>query len=225
MTSIFRKAIGSDFDRLYPQLQRRFSVGLDSGEACIGRGVMEQVWHGRGFVRPFLALGATRHILVPQVGAGVPFRIENFPYRDRYGRETVTFARTFSFPGGRERHWDATMIHSPVRGCIVDYLGTHQHLASDLHLSAEPDGSLLIRSGEHRFREGPVDLRVPDLIGGEAEVRESFDDATGRFRIRVRVVNRRFGPLFGYHGTFDAEFVRVAEAPGRLRPVREEARV
>ena len=117
MTSIFRKALGSDFDRLHPQLQRRFSVGLDSGEACIGRGVMEQVWHDRGFVRPFLALGATRHILVPQVGAGVPFRIENFPYRDRYGRETVTFARTFSCPGGRERHWDATMIHSPVRGC------------------------------------------------------------------------------------------------------------
>ncbi len=35
-------------------------------------------------------------------------------------------------------------------------------------------------------------------------MRESFDDATGRFRIRVRVVNRHFGPLFGYEGTFRA---------------------
>lgn len=121
------------------------------------------------------------------------------------------------------------MVHSPERDCVLDYLGTHQHLASDLHMSAEPDGSLLIRSGEHRFREGPVDVRVPDLIGGDAEVRESFDDATGRFRIRVRVVNRRFGPLFGYEGSFTAEYVDARERwatglCGDLRPVREEAR-
>ncbi|WP_189451379.1 MFS transporter [Streptomyces abikoensis] len=65
---------------------------------------------------------------------------------DSYGRETVTFVRTFR--------------------CVVDYLGTHQHLASDLHFAADPTGALVIRSGEHRFREGPVDARVPGLVGG-----------------------------------------------------------
>lgn len=227
MTSIFRTALGdAGFARLHPQLQRRFSVGLDGGEACIGRGVMDRVWHGRGYVRPFLALGATRHILAPQTGRDIPFTIENVPYRDSFGRETVTFARTFAFPGGRPRRWDATMVHSPERGCIVDYLGTHQHLASDLHFAAEDDGSLVIRSGQHRFREGPVDFPVPELIGGHAEVRESFDEAAGRFRIRVRVINRRFGPLFGYQGSFAAEYVPVARCGVRagLRPVREEAR-
>lgn len=227
MTSIFRTALGeAGFARLHPQLRRRFSVGLDGGEACIGRGTMDRVWHGRGFVRPFLAFGATRHILVPQAGREVPFTIENVPYLDSFGRETVTFVRTFAFPGGRPRRWDATMVHSPERGCIVDYLGTHQHLASDLHLTAEEDGSLVIRSGEHRFREGPVDFSVPALIGGDAEVRESFDEASGRFRIRVRVTNRRFGPLFGYEGSFAAEFVPVPRYGVRagLRPVREESR-
>lgn len=230
MTSIFRTAMGdAAFGRLHPELRRRFSVGLDNGELCVGHGVMDRVWHGRGpvgpLVRPFLALGGTRNILLPRTGRNIPFTIENVPYLDSYGRETVTFVRTFQLPGG-PRRFDATMVHSPDRGCVLDYLGTHQHLASELRLTAEPDGSLLIRSGEHRFREGPVDLRVPGLIGADAEVRESFDEDTGRFRIRVRVVNRYLGPLFGYEGSFTAAYASVRERgvrPG-LRPVREEAR-
>ncbi|MEU7016797.1 DUF4166 domain-containing protein [Streptomyces sp. NPDC046385] len=230
MSSIFRTAMGeAAFGRLHPELRRRFSVGLDSGELCVGRGVMERVWHGRGLVRPlirpFLALGGTRNILLPRTGRDVPFTIENVPYLDSYGRETVTFVRTFALPGG-PRRFDATMVLGPGRGSVLDYLGTHQHLASELRLSAEPDGSLLIRSGEHRFREGPVDLRVPELLAGDAEVRESFDERTGRFRIRVRVVNRYVGPLFGYEGSFAATYAPVRERgvrPG-LRPVREEVR-
>jgi hypothetical protein len=225
MTSIFRLAMGQDFDRLHPQLRRRFSVGLESGEACIGRGVMDRIWHGRPFVKPFLVFGGTRNVLVPRAGRHIPFTIENVPYTDSFGRETVTFVRTFALPGGTRR-FDATMVHSPERSCVLDYLGTHQHLASDLWLSAEPDGSLLIRSGEHRFREGMFDLRVPELLGGEAEVRESFDDVTGRFRVRVAVTSRRFGPLFGYEGTFRAHYVDARRHGVRagLRPVREEAR-
>ncbi|WDT57345.1 DUF4166 domain-containing protein [Streptomyces sp. G7(2002)] len=225
MTSIFQRALGADFDRLHPNIRRRFSVGLDSGEACIGRGTMDRIWHGRSFVRPFLALGGSRHILVPQTGRDIPFVIENVPYTDSFGRETVTFVRTFSFPR-RPRRFDATMVFSPERGCVVDYLGTHQHLATDLYFTVDSTGALIIRSGEHRFREGPVDVRVPDLIGGDAVVRESYDDAAGLFRIQVRVGNRRFGPLFGYEGSFSAEFVNIAERGVRagLRPLREEVR-
>lgn len=227
MTSIFQCAMGAEFGRLHPALQRRFSVGLASGQACVGRGIMDRVWHrSGGWVRPFLALGASRHILLPRAGRDVPFVIENFPYEDSHGRETVTFVRTFSFPRARPARFDATMVYSPQRGCIVDYLGTHQHLATDLEFGAEPDGALVIRSTAHRFREGPVDLNVPGLFAADALVRESYDERAGRFRIRVSVVNRRFGPLFGYEGSFTAEYVDVAEhgVPAGLRPAREEAR-
>ncbi|MEU2376288.1 DUF4166 domain-containing protein [Streptomyces misionensis] len=223
--SMFRAVLGDDFDRLHPELRRRFSVGLAGGEACTGRGVMHRIWHGPAYVKPFLALGATRNILVPRAGRDIPFVIENVPYTDTFGRETVSFVRTFDLPG-RPRRFDAQMVLSPKGDRILDYLGTHQHLASELHFAAEPDGSLLIRSGEHRFREGPVDVRVPELLGATAEVRESFDDATGRFRVRVSVVNRRFGPLFGYEGSFTASYTDARShgtRPG-LRPLREEMR-
>ncbi|MEV5977111.1 DUF4166 domain-containing protein [Streptomyces sp. NPDC052114] len=224
-SSIFRAVLGADFERLHPQIRRRFSVGLASGEACTGRGVMDRIWHGGGFVKPFLAVGGTRNILVPRQGRNVPFVIENVPYTDTYGRETVSFVRTFDLPGG-PRRFDAQMVLSPKGDRVLDYLGTHQHLATDLHLRAEPDGSLLIRSGDHRFREGPVDCRVPGLIRGDAEVRESYDDAAECFRIQVRVTNPRFGPLFGYEGSFTATYadVRTCGVRPGLRPVREEAR-
>ncbi|MET8720907.1 DUF4166 domain-containing protein [Streptomyces misionensis] len=223
--SMFRTVLGDDFDRLHPELRRRFSVGLAGGEACTGRGIMHRIWHGPAYVKPFLALGATRNILVPRAGRDIPFVIENVPYTDTFGRETVSFVRTFDLPG-RPRRFDAQMVLSPKGDRILDYLGTHQHLASELHFAAEPDGSLLIRSGEHRFREGPVDVRVPELLGATAEVRESFDDTTGRFRVRVSVVNRRFGPLFGYEGSFTASYTDARShgtRPG-LRPLREEIR-
>lgn len=57
-------------------------------------------------------------------------------------------------------------------------------------------------------------------------MRESYDEQAGRFHVRVSVANRRFGPLFGYEGSFTVEYVDVATygMPARLRPVREDAR-
>ena len=222
MTSIFQRALGGEFDRLHPRLQRRFGFASTDGVACIGNGTMDRVWHRRGFTRPFLALGAKRHILLPQSGEGIPFTIENYAYRDSLGRESLSFVRTFSF--GTARRWDATMIYNAQRGTIVDYLGTHQHVAVDLRLSVDERGGLVIRSGEQRFHAGPVSVKVPRLVTGTAEVHESYDEELGRFRINVVVTNHRFGPLFGYHGTFTTTYVTGDTMPNAVKPKREQAR-
>ena len=98
MTSIYRRALGDDFERLHPQIQRRFGFSSEDGVASIGRGVMEEIWRGRSFTVPFLVLGTWRRIMFPDRAADVPFTIENYAYRDRYGRETVTWTRTFELP-------------------------------------------------------------------------------------------------------------------------------
>jgi len=215
--------MGDDFDRLHPMLRRRFGVGLASGRACVGRGTMSRIRRGRWWTVPFLQIGRLRNILVPDVGRDVPFTIENYPYLDPRGRETITFVREFRMPRGIRR-FDATMIRSARDGHVVDYLGTHQHLAVDLELSAEPDGSLLLRSGAQRFYEGPLAFRFPMLFSGRAELRESFDDDAGVFRVRLEVRNRVFGFLFGYEGEFRCTFPEASDAPARLKPVRHESR-
>jgi hypothetical protein len=180
---------------------------------------MDRVWHARGVTAPFLALGARRHVLVRGSGRDIPFRIENHAYVDTFGRETVTFLRTFDFPV--PQHWDATMVYSPERRTVVDYLGTHQHLAVDLHLSADERGGLLIRSGQQRLHEGLLHVRMPRVLTGAAEVREWFDDTAGHFHIDVRVTNPVLGPLFGYTGTFTVQHRATPTAP---RPTREQLR-
>jgi hypothetical protein len=211
MTSIFEEALGPDFARLSPMMQKRFSVGLDSGFACVGTGVMSRIRRGPWWVVPFLYIGKLRNILVPDVGENVPFTIENYPYLDPFGRETVTFVREYRLRKKPSR-FDATMILHDGR--VVDYLGTHQHLAVDLDLSVDDDGSLRLTSGAQRFYEGPlVGFRFPMVLSGRARLHESYDDSAGVYRIRMEVHNPVFGFLFGYEGEFTCQFAPAVDAP------------
>ena len=222
VNSIYRKVLGNDFDRLHPQIQKRFGFDSTNGVASIGRGIMDRVWHGRFYTLPFLYVGTWRRIMFPEYGERVPFTIENYAYRDAFGRETVTWLRTFETR--RPRRFDAYMIHSAARGRIVDYLGTHQHLAVDIDITVDERGGLRLRSGEQRFYEGPLAFRFPMLFSGVADVCEWYDDAVQKFRIDVNVTNPTWGPLFGYSGSFDVEWRAVTGVPEHARPKREERR-
>jgi hypothetical protein len=224
MTSIYQRALGSDFDRLHPQIQRRFGFSSQDNVASIGRGVMDEVWRGRLYTLPFLYIGTWRRIMFPETGRSIPFTIENYAFVDDFGRETVTWARTFE--STRTRRFDAYMIYSEGRARIVDYLGSHEHLAVDIELSVDDEGGLRLRSGAQRFYERVVGFDFPMLFSGYADVREWFDEASDRFRIDVAVSNRVWGPLFGYRGSFEVEWrdVRPGEMPRRLLPQRQELR-
>lgn len=118
------------------------------------------------------------------------------------------------------------MVIDAERGCIVDYLGTHQHLAVDLDLRVDERGRLCLRSGEQRFYEGPAGFRFPLTFSGIADVCEWYDEKLGRFCIEVCVSNARWGPLFGYRGAFEAHWLTVerGRAPASAYPKHEEKR-
>ena len=223
MRSIYERALGSDFARLHPEIQRRFGFRSADQVACIGTGVMEEIWHGRPFTLPFLYLGSRRSILLPERGRDVPFQIANYAYVDTFGRETVAWIRTFY--ARKPRRFDAYMIYSEQRQCIVDYLGTHQHLAVDIDARVESNGGLRIRSGAQRFYEGPVAFSFPMPFSGIADVCEWYDETNRRFQIEVAVKNGIWGRLFGYHGYFQIEWRPVAGGPPEsILPQRNERR-
>ncbi|SRR6266404_1601122 len=224
MQSIYEIALGSDFRRLHPQIQRRFGLTSASGVASIGMGIMDEVWHGAIYTLPFLYVGSWRRIMFPESGHHVPFTIQNYAFVDDLGRETVTWIRTFNMR--KCRRFDAYMVYSRLRGCIVDYMGSHEHLAVDLDLSVDERGGLRIRSGAQRFYEGLIGFRFPLFFSGVADVCEWYDDASKKFCIDVNVHNRIWGPLFGYRGSFDVEWRTVVPntLPTELRPLRVEPR-
>jgi hypothetical protein len=225
MTSIYQQALGDEFNRLHPKMQWRFGFSSVDRVCQVGTGVMEEIWRGRWWTLPFLFLGSTRRVLFPTHGRDVPFTISNYAYVDGFGRETVTWSRRFKMRR-RYRAFDATMILSTSRKMIIDYLGTHQHLAVNIHCSVDDDGAMCIRSGEQRFYEGQVAFRFPLLFSGVAEVREWWDQTSDRFRIEVKVSNPVFGPLFGYRGSFTVveRPCSPEEIPLDVRPLREEQR-
>jgi hypothetical protein len=224
MTSIYQRALGSDFERLHPMIQRRFGFSSQDGVASVGHGVMDEVWHGPPWTLPFLWCGSWRRIMFPESGRGVPFTVENYAFVDDLGRETVSWIRTFR--GRRERRFDAYMVYSEQRRRVVDYLGTHEHLAVDIDLSVDPDGGIRLRSGAQRFYEGHLGFRFPMLFSGIADVREWYDEAAACFRISVGVRNRVWGPLFGYRGRFAVDWLPIdgGPVPCHILPRRQEAR-
>ncbi|MEJ5913309.1 DUF4166 domain-containing protein [Pseudokineococcus sp. 1T1Z-3] len=228
--SVVLEALGAEADRLHPQLRRRFGASTAAGYSCVGRGVMDRVWHGPGWTAPFLRIGSWRSILVPSAGTDVPFTVEDHAYVDSLGRESLSVLRTFEVAPGRRERFDATLVAGDPAPdgsrTVLDYLGSHQHLAVDLHPSVRSDGALLIRSGAQRFYERRVGFRFPLALSGTAQLVERYDDERERFVISVHVSNRRLGPVFGYDGTFTCTYPEVvgdAVLPSVL-PRREERR-
>jgi Domain of unknown function (DUF4166) len=224
VTSIYERALGPNFKRLHPQIQRRFGFSSRDGVASIGRGIMDEIWHGKFYTVPFLYVGTWRRIMFPERGRNIPFSIENYAYIDDFGRKTVTWIRRFQTE--KLRRFDAYMVYSERRGRIVDYLGTHQHLAVDIDLSVDQKGGLRLKSGAQRFYAGLVAFSFPLLFSGIAQVCEWYDETVQKFRIEVGVHNQTWGPLFGYKGSFEVEWKAVGrdEIPVDLKPARQEQR-
>jgi Domain of unknown function (DUF4166) len=224
MRSIYEQALGEKFNLLHPRIQERFGFSSRDNTACIGNGTMDEIWHGPFYTIPFLYVGSWRRIMFPEQGKSIPFTIKNYAYVDRHGRETVTWIRTFETAASRR--FDAYMIFSLQRNCIVDYLGTHQHLAVDIDLSVDERGGLRLRSGPQRFYEGSIGFNFPMIFSGIADVCEWYEESDQLFHIQVDVKNRVWGPLFGYRGSFHVKWTSLKgrEIPADIMPVRCERR-
>lgn len=222
MTSIYKKALGTDFNRLHPQMQKKFGISSVSGYASISRGTMRDIWGGRAFMRPFFYLATKKHLTFPERGQNVPFQLENYAYVDSFGRETISWIRRFYFPN-RVRCFDATMFYSEKSGSVKDYLGIYQDMLAHIDLHVMDNGGLLLRSGEQSMKKLGLRFRIPALFTGRASVMEWYDDETEQFHIEVKVENDRFGTLLGYKGTFTIEYVEMTreQYPAYATPVRE----
>ncbi len=224
MQSIYQRALGSEFSKLHPQLQKRFSLHSASGLATIGSGVMERLWRGPAHTLPFLYLGVWRGIHFPEHATDVHFNVQNYAYLDCLGRETVSWVRKFATT--RVRRFDAYMVYSEERGCLVHYLGSHQHLAAELSARVTENGGVRFVSGKQHVYEGAVGARLPLLFSGNADVCEWYDDAQQCFRVEMSAANTLWGKLFGYSGRFQVEWTPVPPnyVPDSILPKRVERR-
>lgn len=223
--SIIQRALGTDFSKLHPQVQEQYGISAQQGQSFVGEGVMEEIWHGAPYVRPFLALGRKRRLMFSEVGEHVPFEIRNHAYMDPYGREILTMNREFRF-GHVERRFDEFMVWSEARQRPVIYAGIKMHLAVDLEVSVDADGSLRVQSGSQRLYELKVGVPFPLLFAGRARVRQWYEEQTDRFHVDLAIKNPIWGRIFGYRGwyTGSLQSINLKEEMSSDLPERLESR-
>lgn len=225
MESIIKRALGSDFDKLHPKMQKRFGMKSGDGLYSVCTGVMEEIWNKGAVMKPMLSIGSRRNFMVPELGENIPFTLDNYCYTDSFGREAMIYVRKFKFPH-IERRFDTVMVYSDRKGRPVDYQGSRHDMVIDLDISVLDNGGLRIRSGDGKLLLGPLHVPMPAALTGTFTGDGFYDEDEGRFRIQVEVRNALMGPLFRYRGYYETEYfdVEPGELPEEYRPLREDSR-
>ncbi|EMY33508.1 hypothetical protein D477_014406 [Arthrobacter crystallopoietes BAB-32] len=220
--SVYQLALGPEFGRLQPEVQRYFSLaasGTDDGGTWVGvgTGVFEVAGCPRLSLRPLLRLAALDRSLFPDYGRDVPFRIENRPGRDVKGRPSLTAIRTLEFPQRTRTmeditYWDAA---SRAGGGLVDVLGRSRLLRTRLECSVGADGRMRLSSRGAALAAGPLSVPLPLLLDAAAFTEQWWDRAAGLFRIRTKVLQRQLGTVLEYEGSFVYRLEPRAAMPRR----------
>lgn len=217
--------MGEDYSKLHPEIQKRFDFSTDNNIAFVGKGIMENIWNGNRFAVKLLKILSKTNILFPRTGTNIPYEIHNYPYKDEFKREAHSMNRVFFFPD-EEQRFDGTALYSEKKNHIVEYLGLDHRMVFEMALSAEKDGAIKFNSKrQFAFLLG-MKIPVPSFIRGDIELLEWFDDEQNRFYLDLKVKSKLVGPLFGFTGWFDGEYLDFTgqQLPEKFKPTRVERR-
>lgn len=201
MTLPFEGALGTAAQTAAPKVREHFLMSPGSRRYA---GTMRRVWRARGWrgvlAWPVLKISAWADLLFTDSGTDVPFEMVHVVKLHDDGRARMTWTRTFRFPGVTRR-FHATMVYDPARGLIDDRMGATGWLEVELIPRIE-NGALHMQSARQWVHAGPLRVRLPKLIAGEARIHE-WEDPRGGLCIRVTIHNPLLGEIFGYEGGFD----------------------
>lgn len=186
MASVYERVLGARVAELDPQL-RAYVGEIPPGAVGRGTGVYEVAGSRHRWLRPAFAWLATREVLFPEYGHGIPFTIEN--------RGDRTALRTFAF---ERRTRVMSDVMAVVDGTLRDRLGRRGGLEVELLLEVR-GGGLRMRSRRQWLHLGPLRVRMPGLV--RVELSETACD--GSQYVDVRLTAPVLGELFRYAGTFD----------------------
>lgn len=222
--SAYKRQMGAEYEKLHPEIQKRFDFSTSNNIAFIGRGVMEHIWNGNKLAVFVLKLLSKSNILFPRTGQNISYEIHNYPYIDDFGREVHSMNRVFYFTD-EEQRFDGTATYSESKQQIVEYLGLEHRMIFEMGLKAE-NGAIRFTSGRQFAFLGKLKIPVPSLIRGDIELLEWYDDEKQKFYLDLKVTSKLLGPLFGFTGWFDAEYLVFKEPtiPQKFKPTRKENR-
>ena len=216
MTGVYDRALGDAAADLHPKVRDRYSLGPDDGTVCVGRGEMD-ITRG-ALVLPALYAMTTQNMLFPEAGEDVRFSVTTVAYTTEGGHEAMTTRRAFDF-GDTTRLFDSLTVWDADAERLLDFLGTHGRIASELHPRVE-DGALVVAGGRQWTRLGNRYVPLPGPLAADVEVRDRYDENDERYHVTATVENDLVGHMLGYQGTFTQNQTASGGTPDDLRIVR-----
>ena len=110
------------------------------------------------------------------------------------------------------------MQYDETHDCIVDALGTHRTLVTELQFAATDSGGLRIETGDQWAVVGDRAISIPNPLCADVTVDERYDDDRSRFEIAVDISNPLVGRVFAYDGWFTVEYETCSELPPEDAP-------
>ena len=190
---MYQRVLGSRFRELDPGLHTYFGE-LPPGAVGRGAGIYDVAGSRHRWLLPVWAWLATREVLFPEFGRGIPFTVEN-----RADGPLLRARRTFAFPRRARVMVDAMAV---VEGTLRDRLGRRGGLEVELLLDVV-EGGLRMTSRRQWLRLGPVRMRMPALV--RVTLAETARPAGQH--VDVRLTAPLLGEVFRYTGSFTYELI------------------
>ncbi|MFB1082925.1 DUF4166 domain-containing protein [Jeotgalibacillus sp. JSM ZJ347] len=208
MKSMFQKAMGEDFDKLHPSLQKKYALNSSSDYKVITKGTMHEIKGGSRLVRKVSHLGVKMNFAFPERGEEIPFYMENAAYRDRHGRETMSWRRSFTFPETVRCFYDK-MKEGEQPNSVDNFTDQWGIARLPLNLKATKTGGMLLTSRDMTLHIGKKYMKIPRILGVRATVLEEYNDQTELFDVHIHIYQPLFGTILSYKGSVEMLFPKM----------------
>lgn len=193
---LFKKIMGPNWQRLHPDIQRRFDKNPAPGKPLRYTGSLDElscsIW---GKILGHITLPLIKGALLPYCAANFPVDIqvyskENCPYLFKH--------RIYRLPGRKPVEFTSYMKESE-KGEVLEYVGAG--LGMKL-LVFEKEGNLHFKSDGYFWDIGLCRIPLPAIFTPGDTYLMHINVDPGNFRIRIDITHRLFGKMYVQAGPF-----------------------
>ena len=198
---VYETIIGSDFHKLHPMLQKRYSLKL--GETFKSQGVMELMETKPSYLKPVYRILSKLKFIVPESGENIAFDMQYTLTHCDDKTAIFKWVRKFYFPT-KTFEFHTRMIVDFDTGVVKDYMGAPSVVNSHLQFDVTQGGELMTRSTAVEAVIGNQDISTPAMLAPNALVLEGFDEKTQQYTIHLSIFHPFLGTMMRYAGKFYA---------------------
>lgn len=193
---LFRKILGPEWQRLHPDIQRRFASNPMPGKPLLYHGTLSELRASRlGKLIGYLSKPFIQGALIPYDDSSCPVDIQV------YGKPASTHIfkqRIYRLHGRRPIQFTSYMAESE-RGEVLEYVGLGLGMKLKLHVA---DGNLHFTSDGYFWDMLGWRIPLPGVLTPGTTYLRHCNEAPNRFNIRIEIRHVLFGTTFVQAGVF-----------------------